>query len=262
MTQHKLSALLAEKKVALGLWLNLLDPDICLIYDLAGIDWIMVDTEHNPFTERDIHAIIGTVRDREISCIVRVRANDPGHIKWVLDAGADGIIVPMLDSAGDAAKAVRAAKYWPVGQRGYCPLRATEFWRNKQIYDDRANKDILLIAMVERPGMVRDINEVAQMPGIDAIWIGPDDLSHSMGYLKEPGNHAVLEAFDKVIEAANREKKPWGIPVGDPATLLKYVSRGGVLMTIGTASSLLTKAVKERTEACREILRAGKLRAT
>ena len=252
MKRSKLVQLLKEGRPAIGCWITLTDPGIGIILHNAGVDWVMVDTEHHPFTEADVQGIIQALRPTETSCVVRVRGNDPAHIKWVLDTGADGIIVPMLESAEDAQLAVKAAKYHPLGGRGYGPLRATQFWADKQAYDVNANEQILLICMIEHPGAVRDIDRIAQMPGIDGLWIGPDDLSHAMGHLGNAKHPDVKLAISQVIDAANQHGKPWGIPVGDMETLVHYVNRGGLIMTVGSSSNLLSQAATEKVAGARQ----------
>ena len=249
MHQNRLAKLLSEKKPAVGAWLTLADPSIAIILAHAGFDWVMVDNEHNPFTETQVQGFIHALRGTDVSCIVRVRGNDPSHIKWVLDAGADGIIVPWLENAGDARRAVDAAKYHPLGKRGYGALRATDFWEHKQEYDNHANQQVLLICQIERISAVKDIDEIAQMPGIDALWIGPTDLAQSMGLVAEPNHPEVKDCIARIMAAANKHGKAWGIPVGSVAEFMWYVEQGGTLMTVGSSSSMLMNSSKKCVEA-------------
>ena len=260
MKQSRLAKLLSEKKPAVGTWLTLADPSIAIIFAQAGFDWVMVDNEHNPFTETQVQGFIHALRGTDVSCIVRVRGNDPAHIKWVLDAGADGIIVPWLENAADARRAVDAAKYYPVGKRGYGPLRATDFWEHKQDYDAYANQRVLLICQIERTSAVEDIDQIAQMPGIDGLWIGPTDLAQSVGQVGDPSHPEVQDCIARTIAAANQHGKAWGIPVGSVGDLIVYAKQGGTLMTIASSSSILTKFAKECVQASLSALAKDGLR--
>ena len=240
MKESRFAKLLTEKKPSLGCWITLADPGIAIILANAGYDWVMVDTEHNPFTETQVQGIIHVLRDTDVTPIIRVRGNDQAHIKWVLDAGAGGIIVPMLENAEDVQQAVDAAKYHPLGKRGYGPLRATDFWAHAKEYNARANKEILLICQIERPGAVNDIDEIVQIPGLDGIWLGPGDLAHSMGHMGNVNHQDVQASITKVINAATKHGKPWGIPVRTVKDLMCYVEQGALLMTLGSDSFLLS----------------------
>ncbi len=254
MKDHRLARLLKHREPAIGVWTTLADPGIATIFQHAGFDWLFVDNEHNPFTEEHIQTFILALRASDMSCIVRVRGNTPEHIKWVLDTGADGIVVPMIRDAADARRAVQAAKYHPLGSRGYGPLRATDFWHDQKAYDEHANERILLICQIEQAGAVDEIDQIVTMQGIDAIFIGPSDLSHAMGYHGDFEHPAVQSAVEKVIAAANQHRKPWGIPVGSTEALMKYVNRGALVMTVGTSSRFLTVMADERFKACIDAL--------
>lgn len=249
MKQNRLAKLLAEKKPALGAWITFADPSIAIIFAHAGFDWVMIDNEHNPFTETQIQGFIHALRGTDVSCIVRVRGNDPAHIKWVLDSGADGIIVPWIENADDARRAVDAAKYYPLGKRGYGPLRATDFWEHKQEYDTYANERILLICQIERSSAVDCIDEIAQMPGIDGLWIGPTDLAQSVGHLGQADHPDVQECIARTIAAANQHNKAWGIPVGSVEDLMGYVKQGGTVMTITSSSRIMAEVSKKCSQA-------------
>lgn len=249
MKESRLFKLLAEKKPAVGCWITLAEPSIAIILAKAGYDWVMVDTEHNPFTETQVQGIIHALRDTDVTPVVRVRSNEPGHIKWVLDAGAGGVIVPMIENAEDAQRAVEAVKYQPLGNRGYGPMRATDFWLHHKEYNRRANKEIPLICQIERVGAVDDIDRIAQMQGVDAVWIGPGDLAHSLGHMGDIKHPDVEAVVSRIIDAAEKHGKPWGIPVGTAEDLVRYVKRGGLVMTLGSDSSLLNSSSTRLAEA-------------
>ena len=260
MKDNRLARLMRNSEPAIGVWTTLADPGIAIIFEHAGFDWLLVDNEHQPFTEDHIQAFILALRASDMSCIVRVRGNDRTHIQWVLDTGADGIIVPMIQDADDAQRAVQAAKYHPIGSRGYSPVRATDFWYDQQAYDEAANERILMICQIEQTGAVDDIERIVTMPGIDGIWIGPSDLAQAMGYHGNFEHQAVQAAVEKVIAAANKHRMPWGIPVATAEAMMKYVDRGALIMTAGTSSRFLTAMADERYRACFDAVTKAGLR--
>lgn len=233
-----LAELVRSGKPVKGFWINLSDPAIAQIAAIAGYDWVMIDTEHNPLTESDVQGMLYAIAAYETAPVVRIRSNREEHVKWVLDAGASGIIVPSLRDAGDAREAVAICKYYPLGRRGFGPNRATGFWSNSS-YVRTANERVLLIGQVELASAIRDIDQICGTAGLDAIWIGPGDLAQSLGHPGEPNHQDVFDAIDQIISAANAHRMPWGIPVVSAADYERYVARGAVLLTVGSDTRLL-----------------------
>lgn len=253
MINNKLARLLKQKKPAVGGWINLCDPGIAIIMAYAGYDWLLIDNEHHPFTETQIQTIIYALRKTGVTPIIRVRGNDPSHIKWVLDAGAGGVMVPMLESVEDVKKAISYSKYPPLGNRGYSPLRATDFWTFKQEYEETANEEILLICQIEQLSAVNEIEEIVKLP-IDGIWIGYADLSFSMGYKGNFKHPDVQKAIEKVINAANKYGKPWGMPAATSEDFKKRVNQGGLLLISGSDSGFISSSASERVQQCRRAI--------
>jgi len=254
MLQSRLSELIRQRKPSLGGWINLCDPAIAVIMAHAGYDWVLIDNEHNPFTETQIQSIIYAIRPTSVTPVIRVRGNDPSHIKWVLDSGAGGIMVPMIENIEDAKKAIYYSKYPPVGNRGYSPLRATDFWTFKKEYEETANRTILLICQIEQFSAVKDIEKIVQLDGIDGIWIGYTDLAFSMGFQGNFKHPEVQKAIEKVIEIANKYQKPWGMPAQTPEDFAKMISKGALLMISGSDSSFITAGASERVRQCRDAI--------
>ena len=252
---NRLARQIAKNEPAVGMWIDLCDPGVAQIAALAGYDWIMIDNEHNPFTESQVQGMIHSVSRFDMQTIVRVRANNEAHVKWVLDAGAGGIMIPGLRSLAEAEHAVHISKYHPLGCRGYGPLRASGFWTQHDQYKESANNDILLICQIEHKDALDDIDAICRLQAIDALWIGPTDLAQSMGHVAEPQAPEVQEAMGKIIDAANRHGKPWGIPTVLVEDFDAYVQRGGTVMVLGSDTRLLyngatalTAHVRERRE--------------
>lgn len=253
MKENHLAKLIQERKPSLGGWICLGDPGVAVIMAHAGYDWLLIDNEHHPFTETQIQSMIYALRETKTTPIVRVRGNDPSHIKWVLDSGAGGIMVPMIENANDVRKAISYSKYKPLGNRGYSPVRATDFWAYKQEYEERANKEVLLICQIEQPSAVEEIEEIVKLP-VDGIWIGYADLSYSMGYKGDFKHPEVQKSIEKVIETANKYNKPWGMPAATTQDFALRVKQGALLMSSGSDVYFLITGSKERVTQCRKAI--------
>jgi 2-keto-3-deoxy-L-rhamnonate aldolase RhmA len=210
----------------------------------------MVDSEHNPLTEAQVQAIIYAASAYDTTIVVRVRGNHEEHVKWVLDCGAGGVLIPVLRDAADARHAVEICKYAPMGSRGFGPNRASGFWSNTE-YVASANRNVFLICQIELASAVEAADEICRVKGLDGIWIGPGDLAQSLGYLNEPSHPKVQAAIDSVIEAANRNRMPWGMPAGNPDDYKRRVQSGGTLMVLGSDTRLIRTGAMELLRAAR-----------
>jgi 2-keto-3-deoxy-L-rhamnonate aldolase RhmA len=251
---YRLTNLLTAGRPAIGFWINLGDAALADLAGVVGYDWIMVDTEHNPFTESDVQAMIYAASASDVSCVVRVRSNSEDHVKWVLDCGAAGVIIPGIRDADDARNAVQIAKYHPLGTRGFGPNRASAFFTRSDEYTAGANERVLLICQIELASAVEHIDEIAQIRGIDGLWIGPTDLAQSLGRICQPKHPEVVAAIDRVIGALNRYARPWGLPTSNAEDFARYVARGGTLMVLGSDTGLLRAVATERIGKARETL--------
>jgi len=250
---NRLARLIREHRPAIGMWINLSDPGVAQIAAIAGYDWVMIDTEHNPFTESQILGLLHCLREHDVTPVVRVRGNREECVKWVLDAGAGGIIVPSLKNAADARHAVEICKYFPLGMRGYGPNRASDFWSKGKQYLEAANQDIVLIGQIELASALAEADSICQLPGLDGVWIGPTDLAQSLGQLGNPDHPSVQAGIETVVETAIRHGKPWGIPTGSLWDYERYMKRGGVLMTLGSDSRILLSGGTDFVQQARQL---------
>lgn len=191
-----------SKEVTIGSWVTLYHPSIIEIMATAGFDWLVVDMEHSVIDFLHAQNMIATIQAQGLKAYVRVGENNTRIIKRVLDAGADGIIAPMVCSKEDARKAVEAVKYPPLGKRGVGLARAQNYGINNgfPIYREGKAKEIKLIVQIEHINAIRDLEEILNIDGVDGTIIGPYDLSGSMG---KPGQYH----DDDVKEALQRYEK-------------------------------------------------------
>ena len=202
--------------MTLGSWITLNHISIVEIMADAGFDWLCVDLEHSVIDYYGAEKLIATIEAKGCVPYVRVGANDPLIIKRVLDAGAKGIIVPMINSKIDAEKAVNAVKYPPLGNRGVGLARAQGYGFNFEEYADTINNKTRVIAQIEHIDAINNLEDIITVDGIDGTIIGPYDLSGSMG---KPGKYEdsdVVDVLRKYEEVSKKVDKPMGYHIIEP----------------------------------------------
>ena len=205
-----------KKKLQLGTWITLNHFSIAEILADSGFDWLCIDMEHSVTDYFEAQQLIMTIQSKGLKAYVRVGENNDRIIKRVLDAGADGIIVPMVNNKNDAIKAIKSVKYPPVGKRGVGLSRAQEYGFGFEKYKDIKAKKIKLIVQIEHVEGVNNLESILDLDNIDGTFIGPYDLSGSMG---KPGKYNDIEV-KKVLEKyeiiANKYSKLMGFHVIEP----------------------------------------------
>lgn len=190
-----------------GSWITLNNPSIAEIMADAGFDWLCVDMEHSVTDYTEAQQLILAIQSKGIKAFVRVGENNIRIIKRVLDAGADGIIVPSVNSAAEARKAVEALKYPPIGKRGVGLARAQSYGFEFEQYRDGASKEIKLIVQIEHINAIKELDAIIQTEGVDGTFIGPYDLSGSMGkpgQWDEPDVKEALEIYEQTVKKYNK----------------------------------------------------------
>ena len=217
----------------------------------VGFDWLFVDGEHGPLGTAEILSILQAVGDR-IACIVRVPSDTEARIKQTLDMGATGIIVPQVNSAAQAENVVRYARYAPEGARGVGLGRASGYGMQFGDYMPAANDQTVVIVQAEHIESVDNIDSILKVPGIDAIQLGPYDLSASMGKMGQIDDAEVKQSIERVIVACQAANIPIGYFGVNPAAVQPYADRGCSLITVGVDTLFLGLAAKEQLAALRD----------
>jgi 2-keto-3-deoxy-L-rhamnonate aldolase RhmA len=245
VTVHKLR----EGKRAVGTMVRMVrNPAIAVVASHAGLDFIMLDLEHGPYSLETVEDVFKTGRALGLGCFVRVPELAKGYVSRCLDAGATGIMVPMLESVEQAELLVRWAKYAPLGRRGFGGIGGhTDFVGitadATSAFTARANVDTLAIAQIETAQAIRNIDAIAAVPGIDALLIGPNDLAISMGRAGDLLGDTVDQAIGKVAEAAKKHGKIFGMHGPDPLTD-RWLSKGLTLIMSNLDTNILTAGLK------------------
>lgn len=212
----QLKSKLSQGELTIGSWITLGHPAIAEIMAAAGFDWLVLDMEHSVLELSEIQTLIQVLDGQQCPAIVRLTSNHPDQIKRVMDAGATGVMVPMVKSAADAKAAVQSVYYPPRGQRGVGLARAQGYGARFQQYRGWLEDNAVIVAMIEHVDAVKAIDEILAVDGIDAYIIGPYDLSGSMGRPGELNHPDVQSAIARVLEAGQRSGKPGGIHVIEP----------------------------------------------
>ncbi|MEQ8785715.1 MAG: aldolase/citrate lyase family protein [Pirellulaceae bacterium] len=244
-------ARLAGGETLLGTMITLASPATAEILAGVGFDWFFIDGEHGPLGTGEILAILQAV-SHKVACVVRVPEAAETPIKQMLDIGAHGIIAPQVNTAEQAAEVVRWAKYAPLGARGVGLARAHGYGAGFAEYMARANDEIAVIVQAESATAVENIEAIARVEGIDAIQLGPYDLSASMGKMGQITDPDVAAAIDRICSVS----KDAGLPVGcfgvTAEAVQRDIRRGATMICAGTDTLLLGQAASQMLTSLKE----------
>lgn len=227
-SKSQLKENLKNNKLSIGSWLTIPHQSIVEILSTAGFDWLTIDMEHSPISIETIMNLIGHIQGNGMQALVRVSKNEEVPIKRVLDAGADGIIVPMIKNKIEAIRAVNFIKYPPKGKRGVGLNRAQKYGTAFKEYKEWVDKNIVLIIQIEHIDAVNNLDEILSLEDVDGIIVGPYDLSASMGYPGEYEREDVKIALKKIDEITKKHNKPLGFHVveSNHQKVLEKINKG------------------------------------
>ena len=243
--------------ISIGSWITLNHFSIIEIMADAGFDWLCVDLEHSVVDYYEAEVLIATIQAKGIKPFVRVGHNDELIIKRVLDAGAQGIIVPMINSKEDAIKAVNAVKYPPQGTRGVGLARAQNYGFSFEGYAKTVNSQTTVIAQIEHIDAINNLDEILTVEGIDGTIIGPYDLSGSMGKPGKYDDQDVKEVLLKYEKISKKFDKPFGYHVIKPdhQLLLEKIKTGYSFLAFSLDTLFLGTIIRQEMEKFREALK-------
>lgn len=226
----------------MGFWLALASPSVAEICAGLGFDWVLIDAEHGAQTLPGIADQLRAVDANPPSCaMVRVPSHDAVAIRQILDLGAQSIMVPMVDTPEQAEGIVKAARYPPDGERGIGGARAAR-WGRYPAYVAEANAQLCIIAQIETAQALDNIEAIAAVDGIDALFVGPADLAASLGLLG-PGNFpALAKVTGEALDRINATGTPAGILSRDERLVQQYLDGGARFFAVGIDAFALAKA--------------------
>lgn len=216
----------------------------------AGFDWLFLDGEHAPLDGAALQSLLQAAGGR-CAGVVRVPAIDEVWIKQALDIGADGVIVPMVKSVDDARRVVAWCRYPPEGMRSVGVARAQGYGGRFGEYLRSANEDIAVILQIEHADALAGAGDIAAVPGVDALFVGPYDLSASLGVAGKVDDARVIDAIDSVLKACRGKQKAAGIFAMDSAGAAAWIDKGFTLVAVGIDTVFLGNAADAALKALR-----------
>ena len=245
MRKNKLKEIFKKGGSAINGWLQI--PNSFTAELMANQNWdsLTLDMQHGVIDYSHAISMLQAISTTEVVPLARVNWNEPGQIMKILDAGAYGIICPMVSNRKEAENFVQACMYPPKGYRSYGPIRGLVY--GGPDYADEANNEILKFAMIETKESLDNLDEIMQTPGLDGIYIGPADLSLAIGEkpsFDKPEGDPVYEVIMKILEHAKKNKVIAGIQNAQPEYAHKMIKKGFQLVTIGTDQRFMVAAAK------------------
>jgi 4-hydroxy-2-oxoheptanedioate aldolase len=248
---NRLKSRLAAGRKCLGVWTAGISAITTETLAACGYDFLFIDHEHGPQGLMETIPHLQALAATECEPVIRVPWNDPVYLKRLLDIGAVSIMLPMIETAEQAKAAVAACRYPPRGFRGFGPLRALGTEPDIDAYGRTAHERLLLIAQIESEKAVANVDAIAAVEGIDALYIGPNDLSGTLGHFREWEHPALQKAIDAAFAGIRRAGKPAGIvPYGKKDTLTLF-AEGYAMIAASTELTLLRGAARAEVETIR-----------
>ena len=245
-------------EATIGGWCSIPSPFSAEMMGRSGFDWVCIDTQHGVIGYDQMVPMLQALSITATPAFVRVPWNQPDHIMKALDAGAQGVIVPMVSSEEDARAAVEAAKYPPVGTRSWGPIRAA---LDVPDYNpESANRRTIVAVMIETPGGVENLDAILAVPGVDAVYVGPADLALGHGMtptlaVTDPKHEQLIES---IVGGCRRHGTVAGIHCDSVETVRRWHARGYGMFTVGSDAALMRRAattvVAEAFEGGRELV--------
>ena len=237
---------ISSGQASYGLWMGLPDTICAEIGASAGFDWLLIDAEHAPYSVRDVHDHLQAIAPYGVPAIVRPPEGRTALLKQLLDVGAQSLLVPMVDTAEQAGELVQAVRYPPDGIRGLgTSMARAAKWNRVDGYLNKANREICLIVQAETTTAMTNLAEIAATDGVDGVFIGPSDLSASMGHIGNPGHPEVVEAIESGIATILAAGKAAGLLAVDEKLARHYVEKGVSFVGVGVDASLLASATQQ-----------------
>lgn len=234
---------LRERRSQIGLWLGLADPYAAEALAGSGFDWLLIDGEHAPNDVRSVLAQLQALAPYPVQPIVRPPQGDVVLIKQLLDVGAQTLLLPMIETAEQAARMVAAMQYPPLGLRGVgSALARASRWNQVEGYLQQADEQMCLLLQVESLTGLANLEAIAAVPGVEGVFFGPADLSASMGLLGQPAHPEVQRAILEGIATVSRAGKAAGVLATDAALARQYLDAGALFVAVGVDTTLLVRA--------------------
>lgn len=240
---------LRQGETLIGTLMALDSADVAEILALSGYDWLFLDTEHGAYDPARTKSMLQAASPTP--CLIRIPCAEEIWVKKALDIGAAGIIVPQVNTADDVRAVMQWSKYTPQGNRGIGIGRAHDYGLNTSAYIQNANRDTLVVIQAETRQSIENIDEITSVDGIDAILVGPNDLSASLGKPGKLSDDVVTDAIGKVRDSCQARNIPLGIFGVTADSVKPYMEQGFTLITVGVDTLFIIKSATETLQALR-----------
>jgi len=242
-----------HRQVPIGTWVMSASPIVAEAMGNAGFDWAVLDMEHTPLDLMELVHLLQAVGNTTMAPLVRVPWNDTVYVKRVLDAGAPSLLFPFVQNADEARRAVAATRYPPEGVRGMAAMsRASRFGTVPNFFR-QANQDVCVVLQHETPESIAQLEAIAAVPGVDALFVGPGDLSGAMGHVGQLTHPAVVELMADAARRAHAVGKPIGTVGGTPEVVAQYRAIGYDFVAVASDLGLLMRSAQAAAAALRAI---------
>lgn len=228
-----------------GFWSALPSSLLAEIVALSDFDWVLFDTEHAPADLMQLISQLHAIKGSRLHPVVRPAENDPVAIRRVLDIGFRSVLVPFVQTAAEAEQAVRATRYPPRGVRGVSAYQRNNLFGTLPGYFERIDDNICVLCQIETGEAADRLAEIASVPGVDALFVGPGDLAASLGHLGNVEHQDVQDCIARIGGSAVRLGKPAGIVAANPEAAKRYLDMGFSFMTIGADIPVFRRGVED-----------------
>jgi len=253
MPVNEFKRALREKRPQIGLWMGLADSYAAELLATTGYDWLLIDGEHAPNNPRSALTQLQAMAPYPVHPIVRPVIGNVELIKQYLDLGVQTLLIPMVETAEQAALMVSATRYPKEGIRGVgSALARASRWNQIDGYLEKCNDEMCVLVQAESVTALANLEAIAAVPGVDGVFFGPADLSASMGLLGKPMAPEVQEAIARGIGTVNKAGKAAGCLTGDPQVARDYLAQGALFVGIGTDALLLVNAATQALAVVKE----------
>ena len=244
LKKNKFKENILNKKKQIGIWSCLSNNTIAEIISVTGFDWSVLDMEHSPNDITEILTQLQVMEGYGTEPVVRVPWNEPVMVKRILDMGAQTILYPFVQNADEARAAVEATRYPPKGIRGIMSAARMNRYGHVSNYYEEAEKEICVLVQCETKDAIKNIPEIAKVEGVDGIFMGPSDISGSIGKIGQFEDQEVQDLINHALDLCNKADKPAGILTGKKDYAKKYVKDGYTFVAINSDTNLFARSAE------------------
>lgn len=246
---------LARGEPTIGHWLSIPSSTVAELLTCVGMDWLLMDTEHSPIGYETMEDLLRAIKDTNVVPLARVAAAEAPLIKKVLDRGVCGVLVPLVNTAAEARNVVAACKYPPEGIRGVAGTRVSRWGCTLAEYYREWNDNVLIAIQIETKQALENVEEIAAVPGVDVLFVGPADLSANLGTFQQFDHPRFKSAVQRILNAAKNAGIAAGYMSFGAESVLEKVDEGFRFIAAGTDTKLLLSAAQATYERINEGLR-------